>query len=457
MNATAEFLSEEECKEVFDRIVALGSGGGDTHVSILSRYTAGITWNRNRLYLARAIRGLEISITRSIRGAAATVVTSVLDSASLTKALRRAETALTLAPESLELKDDSPLNEPVLSPILWSDSTYAFNGAKRGEFARAMIASAEDAGLLAGGELLISGQGHAVLNTEGMHRYHPVTTVECSMTVRDSKGTASGWAGKTHYTMDSIDGKAIATTAVDKCTRSVNPTAIEPGRYTAILEPQAVADLLGMLISRDNRSMSRIGAERGRNVFTLRTGRSKIGSQVLDRRLSIKSDPIDPEAGFIPFTQDGGEPYRPITWIKNGYLRELWYPRNYALGVLNKPHSLLMQGSYQLAGNTTPVSIEEMIATTQRGILVTRLSSVWVVEPGSVLSTGFTRDGLWLIENGRITKPIKNFRFAESPVFILNKVESVGEPVRVFNKEYAQVVAAIKVRDFSFTSLADAV
>jgi predicted Zn-dependent protease len=108
-----------------------------------------------------------------------------------------------------------------------------------------------------------------------------------------------------------------------------------------------------------------------------------------------------------------------------------------------------------MSGGTT--TMDEMIATTKRGLLVTRFSNMDTVDFGSALYSGYTRDGLWLIENGKISKPVKNFRFTESPFFVFNQVEQVGEPVRVFRPHAPAIVPPIKVRDFSFTSLADAV
>ena len=108
-----------------------------------------------------------------------------------------------------------------------------------------------------------------------------------------------------------------------------------------------------------------------------------------------------------------------------------------------------------MSGGNTPV--EEMIRTTKRGLLVTRFSNISTLDPASLLATGLTRDGLWLIENGKITKPVKNFRFTESPLFVLNSIEQLGEPVPVFSPSFPAVVPPLKVRDFSFTSLVDAV
>src|SRR5690606_41558460 len=141
-------------------------------------------------------------------------------------------------------------------------------------------------------------------------------------------------------------------------------------------------------------------------------------------------------------------------WIENGVLRELAYPRGYANQVLNKPDPLLNSYSFRMSGGD--MTIEEMIARTERGLLVTRLANVRVVDYNSLLCTGTTADGLWLIERGEITKPVKNFRFRESPLYVFNSLEALGTPVRVL-QQMPTIVPPAMVHDFSMPSPADAV
>jgi predicted Zn-dependent protease len=319
-----------------------------------------------------------------------------------------------------------------------------------------MIAPAEAGGMIAAGDLVGSAIGNAVINSAGLSRYYPVTEVECSMTVRDAKGTGSGWAGVSHYDYAKISPDAIAARAVEKCRRSVNPVAVEPGRYTAVLEPQALSDLFTPLIERE---MDRMRAEHRQGPFQFGAGQSKIGQRVLDPRLTVYADPMDPDAGFLPFDPSTGVPYRPVTWIDHGILRELAYEKDYALHALQTDQALLNSKSYVLtpAPGVPTTTVDEMIAGTERGVLVTRFSNVRLVDEPSMLSTGYTRDGLWLIEKGTISKAIKNFRFVESPLIALNNLQMVGTPVRVYRPGFATKVPAVQVRDFSFVGLADAV
>jgi predicted Zn-dependent protease len=167
---------------------------------------------------------------------------------------------------------------------------------------------------------------------------------------------------------------------------------------------------------------------------------------------------MDPDGGFVPF-DSWGEPYRAVTWIDRGVLRQLAYGLGYALSRLNHDVPLPNPVSYRLgaAPGVATVTVDEMIANTMRGVLVTRLSNVNEVDGKAVLCEGFTRDGLWLIEHGNITKAIKNFRFLESPVIAFNKVVSIGASERVFQPGYACLAPALCVNDFNFVGLADAV
>ncbi|MBX6331731.1 MAG: TldD/PmbA family protein, partial [Gemmatimonadaceae bacterium] len=259
-----------------------------------------------------------------------------------------------------------------------------------------------------------------------------------------------------------IDAQALAARALEKCEASRNPVTLEPGRYTVILEPQAVADLVEILAN----DIRRDPAESGKGPWALapddalQLWRTKLGLKVLDERITISHEPADPELGILP------TPWmQPVTWFDKGVLTNLSYDRDYALRNLNQNAPVRWMMGYRMSGGTT--SIDEMIRTTKRGLLVTRFSNIRLLDGTSLLATGLTRDGLWLIENGKISKAVKNFRFTESPLFVLNAIEQLGVPVPVFRpvkNPYEQrvpltpaIVPPLKARDFSFTSTIDAI
>jgi predicted Zn-dependent protease len=288
-----------------------------------------------------------------------------------------------------------------------------------------------------------------------MQLCYPTTEAQLSLTVRDPNGTGSGWAGVNWNDWSRVDVARLAATALHKCLTSRNPVAIEPGRYTTILEPQAVYDVVNPIMGFLSwpGTLSRADFPFHDASVPIQT---KIGQQIFDSHLTLRADPMDPDLGFVPFDSNG-EPYRPAVWFDAGVLKTLAYERRFAVRQGLGNVGLLNSGCFRLETTGPTATIDDMIATTKRGILVTRFSNVTKLDISSVLLSGYTRDGLWLIENGKISKPIKNFQFTESPLFALNNVEQIGTPQRVFCPGSAAMVPALKVRDFSFTALSDAV
>jgi predicted Zn-dependent protease len=341
----------------------------------------------------------------------------------------------------------------------------------RSAIANQLIASAESAGMLSAGYLSVEARGTSLFTQDRRFLYAPQTLAECSLTVRDPDGTGSGWAGASSYDWNRFDAQKLAVVALDKCLRSRNPVAIEPGRYTLIMEPQATFELIAPVFRspfpyldlRPNEENQFLPFHESRNQHTYPIspwgppeviGGTRIGERVLDPRISWSFDPSDPDLGVVPFTGDG-EPYVPVTWVKDGVLTTLAYDRDFAQRSLHEPLGKPDSGVFRMSGGTT--TIDEMIQTTKRGLIVTRFWGVDIIAENSILCTGVTRDGLWLIENGKISHPVKNLRFTESPLFALNQVEQLGVPVPVFSPGSPAICPPMKVRDFSFTALIDAV
>jgi predicted Zn-dependent protease len=203
----------------------------------------------------------------------------------------------------------------------------------------------------------------------------------------------------------------------------------------------------------------------------------KVGKQIIDRRLSISADPGDPELGFPPFNPLLGtnvllgdwfwySAYHPVTWVKEGIFQQFGWNRGDTVNGEFKDTHLEQAGGFRISVTGETSSIDEMIASTARGILVTRFDRIVELNPQSFLQQGYTRDGVWLVENGKITQAVKNLQFTMSPLFVLNNVERIGVPQRAFHPKRNDglmflpepvIVPALKVRDFSFTALSDAI
>ena len=203
-------------------------------------------------------------------------------------------------------------------------------------------------------------------------------------------------------------------------------------------------------------------ADEGRSTFSKRGGGTRLGEKVMDERVTIYSDPADPDLLAQPFDAEG-LPLERRVWVENGILTNFSYSRFWAQkqgkqstgaggGGGGGGFGGGFPGGLKMAGGTK--STEELIAGTQRGILVTHFFYIRFLDQRTVLVTGLTRDGTFLIENGKITKALKNFRWNESPLFMLNKLEDLGRAERT---AAGQVMPSIRVKDFNFTSLSDAV
>ncbi len=442
------YFDEHDTETIFNRILALTQGGGDTTVRITSRWAGNLRWARNWITTSGDTRDHLVTITRTIRGASGVCQTNKIDDTSLTLAIETAERIVQYHSEWPNAWP-SPGKLQYLEPKIWSNTTYSLDAAQRSSQARALIQEIQSGPLKTAGYLEVAVLAQSVRNTRGLSAYYASTQAEYSVTIRNSEGTGSGWAGIKHYDWTAIDARKITETAHEKCIRSADPKAIEPGRYTAILEPQAVYDLFYGAVA----FMDRASAERNVTAYTLSFGQSKIGLKIFDERINIRTSPLFPGSGYIPF--DGnGYPYRPVSWVENGVLKELSYDQKYAVDELRSNTPLPNPYAFAVDGEDT--SIDEMIATTKRGLLVTRFNQARVLDKESLLMTGYTRDGVWLIENGVLKYPVKNFRFLDSPMFIFNRIVQMSPAVPVFATPNA-VVPAMKVDDFNFASLTDAV
>jgi predicted Zn-dependent protease len=454
-------LSKAECETIARRVKGFAEGGGDTYVQISSWWAGELRWGRNRVSLAGDRRNVAVYLNRTIRRALGVAFTNQLDDVSLQSAVRAAERSARFLPTGPQDLEKPRPTFAYATPAIWSDATYDQTAPESGQSARALIDPAEAEAMLSAGYLEVRAETTAHYPKDGPAMYAATTNAQCSMTVRDEKGTGSGWAGLSSYDLRAVDTQTLAKRALEKAVASRNPVSLEPGRYTVILEPQAVHDLVQWIVNPIVLpTLSRDGAENGSGPFVagsdnaLGLYRSKLGLKVVDERITISHDPMDPLLGVVPFDGED-EPYRPVKWIDHGVLTALSDPREYALRHLNDNLGYPNSGAYRMSGGET--SIEEMIRTTKRGLLVTRFSNFGLLDGSSLLMTGLTRDGLWLIENGKITKAVKNFRFTESPLFVLNSLEQLGEPVPVFSPGVPAIVPPLKARDFSFTSTIDAV
>lgn len=492
------FLSETDCHDIAQRLARFAKGGGDTNVNIVSLWLGNTRWARNRVTTTGDDRDDRIHVVRTLPQGAANRAGAItfndVSDVALVAVARQAERLARMEadqPEAdLAVRPGSPFqerDEPAVVPQLFYESTYQLDAGRRAAAVRQFVQSAAAAGMLSAGYLEVMAVSLAYITSWGYAKYYQYTWAQCSVTVRDPKGIGSGWAGADWPDWTKIDGEELTAIALDKCLKSRNPVAVEPGRYTTILEPQAVCDFIGLMMFSDaiNRrdettQLSAFhkpgtGDREPPNSGSFPIGYARLGEKVIDERMTISSDPMDPELGFPSFpnffnnANELGTAYHQAIWIENGVLKNLSYDRRYAVDLLGRDTGLPNSGAFRIGVSGTTFSIEEMIATTKRGLLVTRLDRVAGPDSAALLCRGYTRDGLWLIENGKISKAVKNMVFVESILFALNNVQQLGVPQRVFHRSpYGRlgvwymnpqpvIVPPCKVKDFSFTALSDAI
>lgn len=450
---TRRFLTQAECETIAQRAAELVKADSSLRLLVDTWWSAELRWARNRISLSSERRDNDLTIVRSLPGASAEVKTNQLDDASLEGASREAERELHGARVDPEDLMEPPPRFDYLKPAIWSEETFQLPMPDCAKAAIAAVAPAERAGMLSAGYIEVRAAAFAAIDTRFSRTlYAPYTTAQCSMTVRDPRGTGSGWAGLSSYDWGRIDCQSLAARALEKCLASRNPVAIEPGRYTVVLEPQAVHELVQHVI----RALGRPAAElpSSADPFHLRGVDSKLGLKVIDERVTIGHDPMHPDLGVLPFTVEG-EPTLPVTWIDRGVLTNLAYSRSYALQWLHENSPATLRMAYHMSGGAS--TVDDLVRSTRRGLLVTRFSNVRLIDDAALLLTGVTRDGLWLIEDGKVSKAVKNLRFVESPLFVLNAIDELGMPERVFSPGAPAIVPSLKARDFSFTTIIDAV
>ena len=485
------FLSEADCHDVAQRLARYAVGGGETTVHLISQWCGNVRWARNRISTTGEDRDNRLVVKRTLRGNSSygSIACNDVSDEALVAAVRRAERLAHMDDERPEfdiaLRPGSPFryqDEPAAAPQLFFDATYQLNARRRAEAAHHLTASAAAVGMLSAGYIEVSATSFAYITSWGYARYFQYTWAQCSLTARDPKGIGSGWAGVDWPDWSRIDGDKLATIALQKCLASRNPVAIEPGRYTTILEPQAVCDFINTWGTQSWRSNNETGntapfhkSGNEEPPFTpepLALGLARFGERVIDERITLSSDPMDPELGFLPYRKMQysieGDVYHPVTWIERGVLKNLAYNRHEAIYMFGRNTGLPNSGAFRMSVDGQTTTVEEMVATTKRGLLVTRFDRVQGPEGAAMLCRGYTRDGLWLIENGKVSKPVKNLMFVESIMFALNNVDQLGVPQRAFHPELGGIarwysnpqpviVPALKIRDFSFTALSGSV
>jgi predicted Zn-dependent protease len=440
----------DEFAAVFEQAAAAARSLGVSDLeAIFSGETGALTrFANNAIHQNVAERAVSLSVRPVIGGRTARASTNRLDPESIRRVVEGAVAMARLTEPDEELP---PLAEPGTAPSVdrwFADTAHATPRFRAGAVAEA-IAAVERAGQTAAG---IYSTGEAVFglrNTRGVEVWHAETLARFSITAMAAD--SSGWAKASTCDCRELDPVALAASASGKAMASATPRVVPAGRYTVVLEPAAVLDLAGQMFG----DFSGTALRDGRSFLNDRVGAKLFGSNI-----SIHDDARHPLQAGAPFDGEG-VPRRRLTLVENGVVREVAYCRQAAAasGVEPTGHGFPVPNeigeapvNIVIAGGETPV--EEMVRSTEHGILVTRLWYIREVDPYEKIFTGMTRDGTFLIERGEIAHGVRNFRFNVNLMEMLKNVEALSPAVRASGEEAIDmVVPGMKVREFNFTEV----
>ncbi len=438
--------SESQSKRLLDRVIMLASSSkGTTATAVLRGSDGGNTrFAVNEITSSSDVERLTLSVSVQLGKRSATATTNQLDDRSLDDVVGRATRMAKLAPENPEAMPPLGKQKYIAVKGARDGKTVDLSPKERAKAVGAVISAGDAAKLQIAGYYEHATESLALASSGGLWAFHTWTSCGLSCTARTTDGTGSGWSSASSNRIADIDAVALAKVAVDKAISSAKPRRLEPGRYTVVLEPTAVADLTGELASQ----LGARRADEGRSFFSKPGGGTRVGEKLFPETITLRSDPTDTALTAAPFDGEG-IPLAPTRWIDQGKVTALTYGRYWAhkqgVAPTGSPEGWILEG-----GKATR---DELIKGVKRGVLITRFWYIRSLDPQSILLTGLTRDGTFLIENGAIVAPVMNFRFNESPVHMLTKCDALTPPVLAGGMR----VPALRTHDFHLASISEAI
>jgi PmbA protein len=448
--SSTQLLSERDLRQTIDTVLRLAqsTGAAETEVHVDEVADALTRFANNAIHQNVAEHGLTVSIRTVVDGRTARATTNRIDEDSLRAAI---DASLSLAhsqpkdPRLLPL----PGKQRYRSVNRFVTQTAALTPEARARAVRRACDLAIKRGQNAAG-IFSSGQSQAAVgNSRGLFAAYRETHAEFSITMQEAP--AASWAKANAASINDIDPQKLAERASEKAHRATDAQELPPGKYTVILEPAAALDLVGFLFY----DFAATALDDKRSCLN-----DRMGKQLFGKNITITDDAYHPLQLGSPFDGEG-IPRERVVLVDRGIPKNLVYARTTAKAARKKPtgHGFPLPNEYgeaplNLVFSGGKSSLEEMIASTDRGLLVTRLWYIREVDPYEKVMTGMTRDGLFLVEKGKVTSAVRNFRFNQSILEMLRNVELLGPAVRASGEEaFEMVVPAMKVRDFHFSEV----
>jgi predicted Zn-dependent protease len=442
--------SERELRAIADNVLRLAKlrGVKEAEAHVEEVIDALTRFANNVIHQNVAEHGLSVSIRTVVDGRTARVTTNRVDEDSLRAAL---ENSLAMAASQPKDPQLLPLPDKQKYRALrrFIPATAALTPEERARAVKQACDLADGRGQVAAG-IFQNGQSQTVLcNSRGLFAAYRQTQAEFSVTMQ--QGAATSWAKANAADVRAIDPIALAGKASEKAERAQNPVELAPGKYTVILEPAAVLDLMGFLFY----DFAATAVQDKRSCFSERLGKKLFG-----KNITITDDVYHAEQ-LGPQFDGEGVPRQRVVLVDKGVLRNLVYSRRSAKAAHAKPtgHGFPLPNEYGeapmnlvIAGGNS--SVEEMVRSTEKGLLVTRLWYIREVDPYEKVMTGMTRDGLYIVERGQIGRGVRNFRFNQSILGMLANVELLGPSHRASGEEsFEMVVPPMKIREFQFSEV----
>jgi len=451
----------ERAAEIFARIRKFSTADEIEVLFNASRFAL-TRFANNRIHQNVAEENHIASIRTVFAGRTARATANQFDDESLKRAVEASESlAKAQEPDPDLLPMPTAGEGDVGVPSRFFPETSAITAGQRAETVKQIVGIAEKHRLTTAGICSILEIADGIFNSRGLARWHEQTLAEVSVTMLGE--TSSGWQKGNSPDVHSIDPQYLAEAAARKAIDSAHPREIAPGKYTVILEPAAVLDIVGFMFW-DFSGMAILDQRSFLN--------DRIGARLFGENINICDDVYHALQAGSPFDGEGVERHR-VPLVENGVVKRVVYARGTA-AKMKKSEYAAKVGPIKPTGHgfplpnemgemplnivfappSDPKTLEEMIASTDRGVLVTRLWYIREVDPYEKIVTGMTRDGTFLIENGRIQCGLRNFRFNESLISMLSNVEAMSVPVRASGEEsFDMVVPAMKVGEFNFTEV----
>jgi PmbA protein len=449
-SAEVPLRPERELRAITDRVlrIAKTSGIPETEIHVDEVIHALTRFANNSIHQHVAEHGLTVSLRVVVDGRTARVTTNRIEEDALRASLESAASLAASRPKDAGLLP-LPAKQKYRAVRRFSPATAALSADSRARAVKNACSLAESKGQIAAG-IFSSGQSQSVLaNSRGLFAAYRQTQAEFSVTIQ--QGSATSWAKANAADFRAFDPLALAKTASEKAARAENPAELAPGKYTVILEPAAVLDLVGFLFY----DFAATAIQDQRSCFS-----GRLGKPLLGKNITITDDVYHPDQLGAPFDGEG-IPRQRVDLVDNGVPRNLVYSRRSAKKAGTRPtgHGFALPNEYGeapmnlvIGGGKT--SIDEMIAGTDRGLLVTRLWYIRELDPYEKVMTGMTRDGLFLVEKGKVCRSVRNFRFNQSILQMLKNVEALGPSRRATAEEsFEMVVPPMKISNFHFSEV----